>query len=155
MSPVAELISQGLNAAVEMWVTQGYVDLESLAEDFDPVAERARAMLVGTLDREQMEEFEVFLENLDEEAVDAAWTALVGRVAEALGLDRKQMDQLCPVLRSISGTAGRTFEPHFKQARQIGRGLQDWLRCPSDRDTKDVAGRTRCKSDENIYRTSG
>ena len=99
MRVVAKNISQGLNKAIEMWVTQGFVDIDSLSRDIEPFAEQARDALQDVLDSNQMQEFENFLANLDAEAIDAIRTELVGRLAETLGLNDEQIVQLRPILR--------------------------------------------------------
>ena len=99
MRVVAEKISEGLNNAIGMWVTQGFVDIDSLSRDIEPFADQARDILQDVLDTDQRQEFENFLANLDEEAIDAIRTELVGRLAEALGLNDEQIVQLRPILR--------------------------------------------------------
>lgn len=99
MRTAAEKISDGLNVTVDTWVAQGFIDIDALSRKLEPYAEEARESLLNVLDEEQLREFQTFLENLDEEAVEALRTALVDRLTKILGVTRGQMQQLRPILR--------------------------------------------------------
>ena len=96
---VAEKISQSFNDAIKRWEEKGFIDFNLLSQDLKPVAEEAKALLKDILDNEQMREFEAFLSNLDEEAVETIRTALVDRLANVLVLTNEQKVQLRPILR--------------------------------------------------------
>lgn len=99
MKVVAEKITGALNTVLETWVEEGFVDLASLTRSLAPVADEVRDVLQDVLDSEQMQEFEVFLANLDEEALEAVRNSLVERLAAALGLREEQVGKLKPILR--------------------------------------------------------
>ncbi|MDJ0957705.1 MAG: hypothetical protein QNI91_12635 [Arenicellales bacterium] len=103
---VAEKISQSLNDAIERWIEEGFIDLALLSEDLEPVAEEAKNLMKDILDNEQMQEFQSFLANLDEEAVDTIRTALVDRLADGLVLKDEQKVKLRPILRQHLESVG-------------------------------------------------
>lgn len=140
---VADEISQDLNAVMEAWIEEGFIDFSLLSEDMKPVADRTKSRLRDILDADQMQELQALLHGLDEEAVDAVRTVLAGRLADILMLDDAQKTQLRPILRQyleevgellsdVAGNPDRSIE-QFKSdyntlQRVIRQQVQDLLR---------------------------
>lgn len=141
MRVVAEKISQGLNDVIAMWLTQGFVDIDSLSRDIEPFAEQARGMLQDVLDSNQMQQFETFLVNLDEEAIDAIRTEMVARLAGTLGLNDEQIVQLRPILRQHLEQLGELLSRIASQPDRSIEGFKadyDVIRTGTREKLKDV-----------------
>jgi hypothetical protein len=145
MRPVAVTITDALNKTLDTWSEQGFVDLHSLGDDLLPVADEARSALQQVLDTGQMEEFEAFLANLDEEALEAIRNSLVEKLAVALKLREDQVKKLKPILRQhveqlgtlLSGFAGasdRSFEEFSASYDMLRNETRDKLKDVLDAD---------------------
>ena len=150
MRVVAESISRGLNDAISMWLTQGFVDTDSLSRDIEPFADQARGMLQEVLDSNQMQQFETFLVDLDEEAIDAIRTELVARLAGTLGLNDEQIVQLRPILRQHLEQVGELLSRRI--ATQPDRSIEgfkagyDGIRAETREKLKEVLDDSQMKA---------
>jgi hypothetical protein len=133
--PVVESVSEALAATIDVWVAQGFVDSESLAEQLAPLVEDVKAKFAHALKSEQMQTLQGALARLEDDAVEVIRFAVIERVSERLGVTPGQAGQLRPMLREnlvelsellsrFAAESGRSFE-EFKVAYDE---LQETLR---------------------------
>lgn len=99
IQPIVEDLSTALITTIDIWVSQGFVNLDELNEQLTPVLEDLKIRLKTVLDSEQYKEINLLIAKLEDNAVEIIRFAVVEQISMRLGMTPEQIKRLRPIFR--------------------------------------------------------
>jgi hypothetical protein len=97
--PIIENLSTALVTTIDVWVAQGFVDLDELYEQMTPVMEDLKTRCEMILESEQFKTVSQLIAGLKENATEIIRFAVVEQMSVRLDMTPEQLKQVRPILR--------------------------------------------------------